>query len=80
MNSAATRLTARSRRGLPLERLWRLASGVSVRTKILGIVLTLTIVLGLGVTWQVRVVMSRTLLAELEERGQESHLLDLLND
>jgi signal transduction histidine kinase len=49
--------------------LWRVAGGVSVRTKILGIVLTLTIVLGLGITWQVRDVMSRTLLAELQERG-----------
>lgn len=53
-----------------LEKGWRWAGSVSVRTKILGIVLTLTIVLGLGVTWQVRLMMNRTLLAELEERGQ----------
>lgn len=52
-----------------LERWWGWAGGVSVRTKILGIVLTLTTVLGLGVTWQVRVMMNRTLISELEERG-----------
>lgn len=34
-----------------------------------GIVLTLTTVLGLGVTWQVRVMMNRTLISELQERG-----------
>jgi signal transduction histidine kinase len=53
-----------------LERWWNWVGGVSIRTKILGIVLTLTIVLGLGVTWEVRTVMSRTLLGELEERGR----------
>ena len=53
-----------------LEMVWRWAGSVSVRTKILGIVLTLTTVLGLGITWQVRLMMNRTLLAELEERGQ----------
>lgn len=52
-----------------LERWWAWAGGVSVRTKILGIVLTLTTVLGLGVTWQVRVMMNRTLISELGERG-----------
>jgi len=52
-----------------LERWWAWAGGFSVRTKILGIVLTLTTVLGLGVTWQVRVMMNRTLISELEERG-----------
>jgi signal transduction histidine kinase len=51
------------------EQFWTLAGAVSVRTKILGIVLTLTTVLGLGVTWQVRIVMSRTLISELEVRG-----------
>jgi signal transduction histidine kinase len=53
-----------------LEMVWRRVGSVSVRTKILGIVLTLTTVLGLGITWQVRLMMSYTLLAELEERGQ----------
>jgi len=70
VNAFVTRLGRYPHRSASLKRLWRWTGGVSVRTKILGIVLTLTIVLGLGVTWQVRVMMSRTLLAELEERGQ----------
>ncbi|RME85499.1 MAG: HAMP domain-containing protein [Caldilineae bacterium] len=52
-----------------LERAWALAGGVSVRTKILGIVLTLTTILGLGVTLQVRAVMERVFIVELESRG-----------
>lgn len=52
-----------------LERLTTLVGSVSVRTKILGIVLALTIVLGLGVTWQVRIVMQRVFTSELENRG-----------
>ncbi|NIA25437.1 MAG: HAMP domain-containing protein [Gammaproteobacteria bacterium] len=47
----------------------QLLGSVSVRTKILGIVLALTTVLGLGVTWQVRTVMSQVLLDELDSRG-----------
>lgn len=47
----------------------RFLGGVSVRTKILGIVLALTTVLGLGVTWQVRSVMSAVLTDELDSRG-----------
>lgn len=42
---------------------------VNVRTKILGIVLGLTTMLGLGVTWQVRSVMHRVFMSELENRG-----------
>ncbi len=52
------------------DRLWAIAGGVSVRTKILGIVLALTTVLGLGVTWQVRVVMEEVFIGELENRGR----------
>lgn len=52
-----------------IERTWALVGGVSVRTKILGIVLALTTVLGLGITWQVRVVMERVFIGELENRG-----------
>lgn len=59
-----------------LDRLWAIAGGVSVRTKILGIVLALTTVLGLGVTWQVRAVMQQVFISELENRGQ-SVLSDL---
>ena len=49
--------------------LWSWAGGVSVRTKILGILLALTAILGLGVTWQVRAVMGKIFIAELEQRG-----------
>ncbi len=45
------------------------AGGFSVRTKILGIVLALTTVLGLAITWQVRSVMSQVVTSELESRG-----------
>lgn len=51
------------------EQLLAAVSGVSVRTKILGIVLGLTIALGVGVTLQVRAVMTETLLTELDDRG-----------
>ena len=51
------------------ERAWRAIGGVSVRTKILGIVLALTVLLGLGITWQVRAVMQRTFFSELDNRG-----------
>ncbi len=49
---------------------WALVSGVSVRTKILGIVLTLTVISGLGITWQVRSATRATLMGELENRGR----------
>ena len=48
----------------------RAVGSFSVRTKILGIVLALTTVLGLVVTWQVRTVMTGVLLNELDNRGQ----------
>lgn len=44
-------------------------SSVSVRTKIMGIVLALTTILGFSVTLQVRGMMTETLLAELDNRG-----------
>lgn len=50
-------------------RFWNATQKVSIRTKILGIVLVLTTVLGLGITWQVRSVMGRALLGELESLG-----------
>ncbi len=52
-----------------LDRLRTVVTGVSVRTKIMGIVLGLTLSLGLAVTLQVRDVMHETLLAELDNRG-----------
>ncbi len=47
----------------------RSATGFSVRTKILGILVTLTVVLGLGVTLQVRSAMTSVLVSELNNRG-----------
>ncbi|MCL1592948.1 MAG: histidine kinase, partial [Actinomycetia bacterium] len=44
-------------------------TGFSVRTKILGILVTLTLVLGFGVTLQVRSVMTSVMVTELESRG-----------
>ncbi len=52
-----------------MDRIWAQVGSVSVRTKILGIVLTLTTILGLGITWQVRSVMERVFISELENRG-----------
>ena len=49
----------------------RILGAVSVRTKILGIVLALTLALGLGVTWQVRTTTNGVLLDELDLRGME---------
>lgn len=51
------------------EEMWSRIGGVSVRTKILGIVLTLTILLGLGITWQVRAAMNQVFFDELDRRG-----------
>ncbi len=47
----------------------RILGAVSVRTKILGIVLALTLALGLSVTWQVRTTTRGVLLEELDLRG-----------
>ncbi|NHZ70212.1 MAG: HAMP domain-containing protein [Proteobacteria bacterium] len=47
----------------------RMVTGFSVRTKILGILVTLTLVLGFGVTLQVRSVMTSVMVTELENRG-----------
>ncbi len=50
-------------------RIWPVIGAVSVRTKIMGIVLSLMLLLGLGVTVEVRLVMQRTLSDQLEQRG-----------
>ncbi len=50
-------------------RLWEIAGAVSVRTKILGIVLALVLLLGGGVTLQVRTILHTTLNYELQGRG-----------
>lgn len=67
--SSEHRPDVRARFDAWVERFKKTAGGFSVRTKILGIVLTLTTVLGLGVTWQVRSVMGDILVGELEDRG-----------
>lgn len=48
---------------------WRLAGVVSVRTKILGIVLGLVLLLGVGTTIEVRIVSQRALLDRLQEQS-----------
>lgn len=55
-----------------LRRFWNIFSAVSVRVKILGMVLGLVILLGLGVTWQVRNSLSFILQAQLENESISS--------
>ena len=50
-------------------RIWQAVTGVSIRTKIMGIVVSLTLLLGAFVTWQVRSQMEATLTNELQARG-----------
>jgi len=50
-------------------RFWRVAGAVSVRTKILGIVLWLVLLLGVGITVQVRIVMHDALADRTESQG-----------
>jgi signal transduction histidine kinase len=50
-------------------RFWDIAGGVSVRSKILGIVLGLVLLLGLGITVQVRQALTRTMAAQLAEQS-----------
>src|SRR3989304_2537410 len=52
-----------------LARLWAVLGGVSVRAKIMGMILGLTRARGLGVPIQVRQGMSHPLGHELEQRG-----------
>ncbi|RUA17477.1 MAG: hypothetical protein DSY55_02110 [Clostridia bacterium] len=69
---AATMAPAAGRRAAFLRlrrRAWRLLTGVSIRTKIMGIVVSLTLLLGAFVTWQVRAQMAVTLGNELRDRG-----------
>lgn len=51
------------------QRIWDIAGGVSIRTKILGIVLGFIILLGLGVTIQARYALTATMNAQLEEQS-----------
>ena len=51
------------------QRAWSVAGAVSVRTKILGIVLGFIILLGVGVTVQSRYALTATMTAQLEEQS-----------
>ncbi|MCL4507211.1 MAG: HAMP domain-containing protein [Chloroflexi bacterium] len=52
-----------------LDQFWAFAGGVSIRAKILGIVLALVALLGIGITLQVRAVLSRTMDTQLREQS-----------
>ncbi len=49
--------------------IWRVIGGVSLRVKIVGLVLAMIGLLGLGLAWQVRVAMRGLLASELQRRG-----------
>jgi signal transduction histidine kinase len=51
------------------QRFWAIAGAVSVRAKILGIVLGFIILLGVGVTFQARYALTATMTAQLEEQS-----------
>ena len=51
------------------KRIWSLAGGVSVKVKIMGIVLALTLIFGLAITFQVRNNITTMMIKELEEQG-----------
>ena len=65
MNSNLTALKKQD----PPSNFWTSLSAVSVRTKIMGIVLGIVFLLGLTIIFQVRTSMRATLTPELEERG-----------
>lgn len=50
-------------------KLWSFVGAVSVRTKILGIVLVLVVLLGVGITVQVRIVLQNALVSKLQEQS-----------
>ena len=50
-------------------KLWGFVGAVSVRTKILGIVLVLVVLLGVGITVQVRIVLQNALVSKLQEQS-----------
>ena len=51
------------------QRFWAIAGSVSVRTKVLGIVLGTILLLGFGITVQVRATLTSTLSIRLQEQG-----------
>ena len=52
-----------------LDQLWAIAGAVNIRTKILGIVLVLVLLMGLSVTLQVRATLTQTMDAQLLEQS-----------
>ena len=52
-----------------LQQIWEIAGAVNVRTKILGIILGLVILLGTGVTIQARYALTATMNTQLEEQS-----------
>ncbi|MEX1020781.1 MAG: histidine kinase [Litorilinea sp.] len=52
-----------------LNRMWQIMNAVDIRLKIMGMVLGLTVTLGLSVTLQVRAIMTQALIGELDDRG-----------
>lgn len=60
-------------------RLWRRVTGISIRYKLLGMVLAVILLLGLVVTVQVQTQLARDLRQSLEERGV-ALALDLVED
>lgn len=50
-------------------RFWAIAGAVNIRTKVLGIVLGLVLLLGLTVTLQVRIALTRSFDTQLQEQG-----------
>lgn len=49
--------------------LWSRLNAVSLRVKIMGIVMTCVFLLGVGVTWQIRVTLGRSLSEQLDQRA-----------
>ncbi|MFN2156847.1 MAG: hypothetical protein ACK2UX_16555, partial [Anaerolineae bacterium] len=48
---------------------WQVIGGVSLQTKIVGLVLAMIALLGVGLAWQVRMAMRDLLASELQRQG-----------
>ncbi len=62
-------ISARNTLRTIFRKLWGFVGAVSVRTKILGIVLVLVVLLGVGITVQVRIVLQNALVSKLQEQS-----------
>lgn len=51
------------------DKFWAIAGAVSIRTKILGILIGIVLLLGIGITYQVRGALSATLTTQLQEQS-----------